>query len=445
MKSRVFRFLPVFLLAQPGLCLLVGAQADSGGVKLLPVAQGWASNSINTVAFRKNSLVTWGNTQFIAFYNHEGLVVLGKRKTTEETWTLQPTRYAGNTKDAHNSISIMVDGDGFLHVAWDHHNTPLKYARSRAPGALELTEIQPMTGIQENRVTYPEFYSLPSGNLLFFYRDGESGKGNLIMNHYEVRQKRWVTLQPNMIDGEGQRNAYWQACVDAKGTIHLSWVWRESADVASNHDLCYARSVDGGKTWERSNGKKYQLPITASSAEYAYRIPEKQELINQTSMAADAEGNPFIASYWREGTSDVPQYHLIFKDNETWQRLTFNFRTVPFSLSGMGTKRIPLARPQVLVRGKGKDASVLMIFRDAERGNKASAVISQNIENRKWEVIDLLPDYWGAWEPTYDTELWRSTGVLNLFMQRVEQADAEGLTATTPQPISILQWNPLKK
>ena len=45
--------------------------------------------------------------------------------------------------------------------------------------------------------------------------------------------------------------------------------------VETNHDLCYARSLDGGKTWQRSDGTAYQLPITAATAEIAWKIPQK--------------------------------------------------------------------------------------------------------------------------------------------------------------------------
>jgi hypothetical protein len=94
-------------------------------------------------------------------------------------------------------------------------------------------------------------------------------------------------LQNNLIDGQNKRNAYWQTCIDEKGTIHVSWVWRETPDVSSNHDMCYACSKDGGITWQKSTGEKYTLPITAATAEYAVRIPQKSELINQTSMATE--------------------------------------------------------------------------------------------------------------------------------------------------------------
>src|SRR5690606_7813664 len=124
------------------------------------------------------------------------------------------TRFKGNISDAHNSISMAIDGDGYLHVAWDHHNTPLRYAQSREPLALELGEERMMTGVEEDMVTYPEFYALPGGNLLFFYRSGGSGRGNMVVSTYDVSRKQWKLLHRNLIDGEEQRSAYWQACVD---------------------------------------------------------------------------------------------------------------------------------------------------------------------------------------------------------------------------------------
>ncbi len=102
-------------------------------------------------------------------------MVLGKRKSGGSIWQLKRTQYQGKTSDAHNSISIIIDGDGYLHVSWDHHNNPLRYSRSVHAGSLELNEKMPMTGKFENAVSYPQFYKIADGNLLFLYRDGGSG------------------------------------------------------------------------------------------------------------------------------------------------------------------------------------------------------------------------------------------------------------------------------
>ena len=409
--------------------------------QLVPVDLGWAGNSVNTVVFRKNSLASFKDTQFIAFYNADGYVVIGKRDVNLNQGQLRQTLYKGKTTDAHNAISIGVDGDGYLHMAWDHHNSQLRYCKSVAPGALALTNELSMTGKVETKVSYPEFHRLPDGNLLFFYRDGSSGSGNLVINKYDIGTRTWTQLHQNLIDGEKIRNAYWQACVDMNGTIHLSWVWRESPDVASNHDLCYARSDDGGVTWKKSDDVMYALPITAATAEYACKIPQGQELINQTSMTADEEGNPFIAGYWRDSGSTVPQYHVIYKTARGWEVINAGFRKKAFSLGGTGTKRIPISRPQILTWKERGLRKVGIIFRDEERGNKVSVALNKNLEKNSWKVHDLLNNDVGSWEPTYDTDLWLQRKIVHLFVQKTEQTDAEGISILAPQMISILQWD----
>ena len=402
------------------------------------VGDGWANNSVNAVVFRKNSLVTQGDTQYVAYYDAERYLVLGKRKLGSSQWRVQRSAWQGNAADAHNAISIMVDGAGYLHVSWDHHNNPLRYARSVAPGSLALGPKLAMVGAEEVEVSYPEFHRLPDGNLLFFYRLGGSGRGDLIINRYDTASQRWTRLHTNLITGEGKRNAYWQAFLDHRGTLHLSWVWRESPDVASNHDMAYARSRDGGVTWERSDGTPYTLPINAASAEYALRIPQNSELINQTSMAADQEGRPYIASYWRDAGSTVPQYHVIYHSGAAWQVRALDFRKTPFSLSGQGTKRIPIARPQIMVNAAG----ALLVFRDEERGSKVSVASTPDIAHGAWQVRDLTAYPVGAWEPSFDTELWRQDGTLSLFVQNVQQVDGEGQANVVPQPVQVLDWKP---
>jgi len=407
----MFRYCLLILFVFIGRTLSAQQKND---VTLINVDSGWANNSINTVIFRKNSLITYRGTQYIAFYDQQQFVVIGRRNSGQKKWQLKKTIYKGNTADAHNCISIIVDGAGYLHISWDHHGNQLNYCKSKTPGSLDLTDKLSMTGLSEQKVTYPEFDRLPNGNLLFFYRDGASGKGNLVLNRYNVKTKQWTQLHPNLIDGEGQRNAYWQSFVDTKGVIHLSWVWRESPDVASNHDMCYARSSDEGRTWSTSAGIQYKIPISAATAEYVCIIPQRSELINQTSMFSDASDNIFIATYWRERGDSIPQYHLIFKKDNQWQTKSLGFRKTAFSLSGAGTKRIPISRPQIITWKRNKLLTVCLLFRDAERGNKVSAAICDDVEKGTWKILDLTEGSVGSWEPTYDTELWKEKEILEV-------------------------------
>lgn len=444
MKSNTIIFCVIsFCLQACNIIVWQGSlQAQMPAAKMIIVYSGWANNSINTVPFRKNSLVTFLDTQYIAYYNQQGYVVAGKRKTGSADWQLRQTQYRGNVTDAHNSISLMIDGAGYLHLCWDHHNSALRYCKSVSPGSLILTNEMPMTGDMEAHVTYPEFYKMPNGNLLFLYRDGSSGNGNLIINRYDIHLQKWQQVQSNLIDGEGQRNAYWQACVDTKGVFHISWVWRESPDVASNHDLCYASSADAGKTWNKSTGEKYSLPIKAASAEYICHIPQNSDLINQTTIYADEESHPFIASYWRQKNDSAPQYHLVFKTGEKWQIQNTGFRNTVFSLSGTGTKRISVSRPQLITYKNKQFIAAVIIFRDNERGGFISAATNNNINKNSWQVQNLTTTAVGSWEPSYDTELWKQRKLLNLFVQFTEQQDSEGSAVIMPQLIRVLEWYP---
>lgn len=418
------------------------AQSRVPDTKIYTVGEGWASNSVNAVIFRKNSLATFQDTQYIAWYDQDGYVMLGKRKIGTDAWETRKTPYQGNVSDAHNTISIMVDGKGYLHMSWDHHGNPLRYCRSKAPGSLEMSEEMPMTGRHEENVTYPEFYSMPDGKLLFFYRDGASGRGNLVINSYDAEAQQWTQLHSNLVSGEGERNAYWQACADEEGTLHLSWVWRESANVASNHDLCYARSTDSGRTWQQSTGEQYALPITASSAEYAWKIPQNSELINQTSMTTDSRGMPLIATYWRDSTTDVPQFRVVYLDGQDWKMQNLGFRKTAFTLSGAGTKRIPISRPQIVADSKNNSTAAYVIFRDEARGNCVSVAICEDLSQDTWKLKDLATGDYGSWEPTYDTELWKQQGILDIFLQKVTQIDGEGKANVPPQPVQVLEWLP---
>ena len=299
-----------------------------------------------------------------------------------------------------------------------------------------------MTGIKEDKVTYPEFYRLANGDLLFFYRDGSSGNGNFIINKYSITTKTWQRLQEVLIDGEGKRNAYWQACVDVKGTIHVSWVWRESGDVSSNHDMCYAASDDGGITWHKSNGEQYQLPITQASAEIVVKIPQKSELINQTSMTADEDGEPYIATYFRTAGSTIPQYQLIYFEGKTWLVKQVLDRKTAFSLSGGGTKKIPISRPQIIVNKANGKITALMLYRDEEKGRVASVASCKDLSTNVWTNKNMTKISLDNWEPSYDTELWKQSKKLQIFIQKAGQGDGEKLENIAPQPVYIVEYKP---
>lgn len=409
-------------------------------VSISELGLGWARSSVNAVIFRTASIASHGGTQYVAYYDDSAHVVLAMRRIGSPRWTVARTSFTNDVTDAHNAIAIAVDGGGVLHVAWAEHNRALHYARAVRAGSLTLGPAERMTGQREERVTYPQFYALPNGDLLFVYRDGQSGRGDVLLDRYDVRARAWRVLEHPLIAGEGARNAYVnQLAIDARGGWHLSWVWRESPDVATNHDVLYAYSPDEGRSWRRSSGGAYTLPITASTAEVAWAVPQGSELINQTSAATDSRGRPVIATYWRDTGSQVPQLRLVWHDGVRWRSSRVGQRSSAFRLSGGGTKRIPLSRPQVLVT---RTDEVLVVFRDEERGGGISVARGAGPSRDRWTIADLWPFAMGQWEPTYDVDRWRRERRLSLFVQRVGQGDGETLEDLGPQRVSVLDWVP---
>lgn len=426
------RLSTLFILLFSGISLVSNALEP----RLTPVGEGYCRTSVNAAVFRGSSIVSNDSVQYVSYYDSDGYVVIGKRRLDSDSWIIKRSQYQGNVKDGHNVISIGLDGKGFLHVSFDHHGHPLKYCRSVSSGSMDLGELEPMTGRDEKDVTYPEFYTMPDGDLLFAYRSGASGRGNLVLNRYDTKKGEWRRIQDVLIDGENERNAYWQLYVDRKGVIHLSWVWRETWLVETNHDLCYAVSKDGGTTWQRSDGTRYNLPIVMKDAEIAWHIPQNSELINQTSMTADKKGRPYIATYWRDENDSIPQYRLVWHDGKKWDMSVVGNRKTPFSLSGGGTKMIPISRPRIASDGK----AAYYIFRDSERGSKISVAHTLKLGKAPWRIEDVTDFSVDAWEPTFDINAWNKRNKLNIFVQEVHQGDGESLSdnASLSTPVSIL-------
>lgn len=414
--------------------------------RLLPIASdAWSATSVNVIAGLQNSLITDRSTQYAAFYAADSTLVFARREIGSDYWTSVRTGLRGRVADAHNTIALAVDGEGFLHVAWDHHANPLNYARSIAPGSLELGPRQPMTGRHEDSVTYPAFLRLPDGDLLFLYRDGRSGRGNLVLNRYSIRTHAWTQVQPNLIDGEGRRSAYTSAAVDSRGTIHLAWVWRDSPDVATNHDLCYARSNDGGVSWTTVAGAALPVPITAATADYALRIPAARSLMNPPSLGTDEQGQPYIVSYWCPEGSDIPQFHLVTRDADRWAVHQITRRTTPFVLAGTSTKRPPLSRAVVVTRrGWQKPREVYVIYRDDERDGRIVAAECRDLSRPEWNYRELTTGSVGAWEPSLDPAQWSRFAQIHLLVQRVTQRDGDDrqAAASEPGPIASMIWSP---
>ena len=435
------RFVPEILLTFL-VCLSLNVEAQMETF-VTEAGMGYSKTSVNTAIFRQNALTTFRDTQFIAYYDNSGHIILGKRKInpkgfSTEKFILEKTPLKmTRPHDAHNVISIAVDGDGFLHLSYDQHNSPLRYYKSVAPYSLKMQEIKRMLTNPEAKeydVTYPEFYNFSNGDLLFVCR---SAGNSSAVNYYDTKEKTWRMVAKNLFENNVMLRAYWQITVSEDDVIHLSWLWREiSYDPNTNHGIYYAKSADYGKTWQSAEGDTIRPVFLRKQLKPVKAIPVNTNLINQTSMTADKLGRPYIATYYR-GEDSITNYHLIYYDGKEFQDITVGQRKTDFQLSGIGTLSIPISRPRLITDGK----KIYFFCRDKEQGSKIGVYYAQLTKKgvKPFRYENLTEESFEAWEPCLDTELWKSQKKIHLFVQKTFQKNNEGIRDEKPTMVKVLE------
>lgn len=295
-------------------------------------------------------LLTHGDRQYIAYYNAERSMVVGQRDLKDEKFSLHvlprtSRETSGGTStvlnwDSHNSVTLGVDKEGFIHLSGNMHVHPITYFRSVKPYDIStLTQIMSMVGINEMRCTYPRFMTTKEGELIFHYRDGGSGNGNEIYNIYSCETKKWSRLLDTpLTDGQGLMNAYLsQPALRSDSRYHIYWVWRDTPDCSTNHDLSYMRSPDL-KNWFNFFDEPVKLPVTdENKAVIVDPIPVKGGIINLAAkLCLDKKGKPVFA-YHKYGPEGNLQLYIAKPKRKKWaiQQITdWDYR---WEFSGRGS------------------------------------------------------------------------------------------------------------
>lgn len=411
------------------------------------LGNGWAGNTINTVIFRHHGLLTIGEYQYTAFYIDENTLKIIKRNLTKNTFETNILTGKYNLKDAHNSISMGYDRQGYIHITYDHHSTSLRYMRSTTPYSISgWSNEMAMTGLFEDKVTYPTFI-LPRHNypLTLLYRDGAWNSGSARLKTYDETTATWTDHAKPVLSGADDKpwtcNAYWNnPALGSDGSLHLSFVWRTHSigeeQLINNINISYASSADNGITWQTSRGRPYKLPITPVNAEVVYPVSPGTNLINQCGMALDSKNRPHIVFYSND-ECDIPQYQHLRFDGLKWHHQYISARRSMFDIKGGGTLKIPISRPEIVL----------------DINDNAYIIYRGDLSEDKMVIITLkTPDYicnlnetqyvntgcLGYAEPVIDRSRWSKDNILSLFIQFNEQPDHDIDHRPETHPVKII-------
>lgn len=312
------------------------APAPSEPVQLA-IANVWSGHP---VAF---ALVTTAEWQYAAYYDAERRMTVASRKLSEDTWSHQvlPSTVGW---DSHNAIAMAVDEVGRVHVSGNMHNVHLTYFRTtEAWDIATFEQVQSMAGSNEDSATYPEFFRGPQGNLIFAYRDGGSGNGNHIFNSYDAETQQWTRLLDTpLTDGEGQRNAYPVGPIQGPDQLwHLVWVWRDTPDASTNHDISYAKTADL-LNWQSGAGQAEQLPIRLGTGDIVDPVPAGAGMINNnTKVGFDEQNRPIVAYHKYDSQGNTQLYNARVEDGEWVVHQTSNW-DYRWEFGGNGTLVFPI-------------------------------------------------------------------------------------------------------
>lgn len=307
--------------ARPGVDGVRSPWVQQRLVAVDPETWGW-----NRASWDQEKLVTAGQFQYTVFWDADGVLVLARRDLRDDrVQTLRLPAFRLSDNDAHRNTCLGISpADGRLHLCWDHHCDPLRYARSRAgfvtdpPADMTPADIEPVEPIAtrpviRSRVTYPRFVNDAGGRLFLCYRQGGSGNGDHYLLHYRPETAAWAEVG-RVFSGRGvyppweasdSRNAYLHDLLfDAEGRLHATWVYREvSSTWASNHDLHYAWSEDSGRTWRNNAGRVIADLATGDAIAVddpgivVREIPAFSWLMNAGCMALDRRQRPHVITY----------------------------------------------------------------------------------------------------------------------------------------------------
>jgi hypothetical protein len=279
---------------------------------VLTVDKVWSGHPVNF------ALLTAPPHQYVAYYNAERQLTVAQRRLDQEKWVYQklPTSVAW---DSHNYVTLAVDRAGHLHVSGNMHVVPLVYFRTTKPGDISTLAAAPMVGEREQRMTYPVFLQDKAGRLIYRYRDGQSGSGDDLYNAYDESTQKWTRLLATpLTNGQGKMNAYCTVPqLGPDGMFHLCWVWRDTPDCSTNHDLMYAKSADLVH-WVDSAGKELKLPITVQTGEVVDPVPAKGGIINSNlHLGFDTRARVILTYHKYDAHGDL-QIYAARREPEGW-------------------------------------------------------------------------------------------------------------------------------
>ena len=398
----------------------------------------------NAVVFTAQQMETFNGTQYLVYWDESQQLVISKRVLATGVLSKHtlPAVTLGAV-DTHYNCSMAIDANGRILIAYNTRNSSIKWRYSTNTEDITSWSAEQvgMTGVNESSAGYPAFMYGPNKKVLFIYRNGISGNGDVMLNTWDATGLTWSALQHTFLAGTTESPDsspyWWNPAITADGSIHLFWCYRVTDQAESNENMHYAKSTDGGVTWTKSDNTAYTLPITSANAEVVESIAQGENLINQGNSAVDSNGNPHVI-YQRNDASNVIQLYHAYLDNGAWAVEQVTDRKVATILAGGFTVSTVMSRFGIVIYDNN---DIAIMGRDRELGNGLLFYVKQ-AEVGEWEKRNVGGIALNGWEAQYDRALFAATNELHLLVAPLSVQDVA--TQDYSASLEVIQYKTLK-
>lgn len=137
---------------------------------------------------------------------------------------------------------------------------------------------------------------------------------------------------------QGLMNAYFNGPRKGPdGRFHLVWMWRDTGDCSTNHDLNYARS-DDLVHWQSAGGQSVKLPLTVEEKLTSVDpVPPDGGLLNISQYVGFDHQNNAVVTYHKHDSRGNTQAYAARWENGAWNIVQITDWDYRWDFKGFGS------------------------------------------------------------------------------------------------------------
>jgi len=214
----------------------------------------------------------------------------------------------GKAENNHGGAAITIDREGYLHIVYGPHTTPMRHRRSTSPN--QYVEFTDEIEFGE-ALTYPSILMNENNELIVAAREGtgsEDTSGSIEI--WKMSSDRVFTkISSPVVNREKGYAAFNPSiAIDSQNRIHLVALVHEGTDdegYGLYQALIYLVSNNGGYTWENSKGKRLESYADVEEIGPFYEGGVRSNAVIGSGVVAISSADSVLVNFSTQATDEL--------------------------------------------------------------------------------------------------------------------------------------------